>query len=48
MGMVSDFIDGIGEWFNDTIQNILCNGIEGCFENVQSVLTTTYASAKQR
>lgn len=45
MGMVSDFIDGIGEWFNDTIQNILCNGIEGCFENVQSVLTTTYASA---
>lgn len=47
MGMVSDFIDGIGDWFNETIKNILIKGITSCFSNIQSVLTTTYTSATE-
>lgn len=47
MGMVSDFVDGIGDWFNETIQNILVKGITSCFGNIQSVLKTTYTNATE-
>jgi hypothetical protein len=45
MGMVSDFIDGIGDWFNDMIQKVLKQGIKSCFDNIQDILDTTYKSS---
>jgi hypothetical protein len=47
MGMVSDFVDGIGDWFNKTIQDYLIKGITSCFSNVQDILQTTYTSATE-
>ena len=47
MGMVSDFIDGIGEWFDDLIQGVLKDGIESCFKNIQDILDTTYKNSSK-
>lgn len=47
MGVVSDFIDGIKDWFNDTIHDVLEGGITSNFENISDVLTSTYTSATE-
>lgn len=47
MGMVSDFIDGIADWFEETISNILQNAIEANFETISDTLNKTYTSASE-
>lgn len=43
--MVQDFIDGIGEWFDKQIHDLLKSGIEWMFESISDVLQNTYTSA---
>lgn len=45
MGIVSDFIDGIKDWFETTIHDILADGITSQFQSISDSLTSTYSSS---
>lgn len=45
MGMVDDWVEKIGEWFNTSIHDLLQKGIISCFKGIHDVLTSTYSSA---
>lgn len=45
MGIVSDFIDGIKDWFEETIHNILADGITSQFQSISDTLSSTYATS---
>lgn len=45
MGMVDDWVEKIGEWFDTSIHDLLQKGIESCFKGIHDVLTSTYTNA---
>ena len=47
MGVVSDWVNEIGDWFDKTIHDLLATGVENCFKGIHDILTTTYSSATE-
>lgn len=47
MGIVSDFTEKLGEWFDETVHDLLQSGVENCFKGIHDILTMTYSSATE-